>query len=129
MGQPAFVLVGALSHSGRFRAVFCEQMTFGHLAGAVHEILAGLGGTARVWRTDRMATVVIPGTDRLNPQFAQMAKHYGVDVAVCPRASPAAQGRRRGRDQVHRRPVVADREGRVDARGAAVARPFARRGL
>jgi hypothetical protein len=32
-GQPAYVLVGVLSHSGRFRAVFCEQMTFGHLAG------------------------------------------------------------------------------------------------
>ena len=38
-GQPGYVLVGALSHSGRFRAVFCEQMTFGHLAGAAHEIL------------------------------------------------------------------------------------------
>jgi len=83
-GQPGYVLVGALSHSGRFRAVFCEQMTFGHLAGAVHEILTGLGGTSRVWRVDRMATAVIPGSDRLNPQFAQLAKHYGVDVAICP---------------------------------------------
>ena len=35
-GEPAYVLVGALSHSSRFRAVFCEQMTFGHLADAVH---------------------------------------------------------------------------------------------
>jgi transposase len=48
--QPTFVLVGALSHSGRFRAVFCEQMTFGHLAGAMHDALTALGGTARVWR-------------------------------------------------------------------------------
>src|SRR3954469_492301 len=47
-GEPAYVLVGALSHSGRFRAVVCEQMTFGHLAGALHEVLVGLGGTARV---------------------------------------------------------------------------------
>jgi len=91
-GEPAFVLVGALSHSGRWRGVFCEQMTFGHLAGALHEILDGLGGTARVWRTDRMATAVIPGTDRLNPQFAQMAKHYGVDVAVCPAHRPQRKG-------------------------------------
>ncbi len=111
--QPAYVLVGALSHSGRFRAVFCEQMTIGHLAGAVHDVLVGLGGTSLVWRVDRMATALIPGTDRLNPQFAQLAKHYGVDVAVCPRAPPAAQGRRRGGDQVHRRPVVAHREGRA----------------
>jgi transposase len=91
-GEPAFVLVGALSHSGRWRGVFCEQMTFGHLARALHEILTELGGTPRVWRTDRMATAVIPGTDRLNPQFAQMAKHYGVDVAVCPAHRPQRKG-------------------------------------
>jgi transposase len=91
-GEPAYVLVGALSHSGRFRAVFCEQMTSGHLAGALHEVLVGLGGTPRVWRTDRMATAVIAGTDRLNPQFAQLAKHYGVDVAVCPAHRPQRKG-------------------------------------
>jgi transposase len=90
--QPAYVLVGALSHSGRFRAVFCEQMTIGHLAGAVHEILIGLGGTSLVWRVDRMASAVIPGTDRLNPQFAQLAKHYGVDVAICPPHRPQRKG-------------------------------------
>jgi transposase len=83
-GEPAFVLIGALSHSGRFRAVFCEQMTFGHLAEAIHLVLVGLGGTPRVWRTDRMATVVIPGTDRLTVDAANIAKHYGVEIAVCP---------------------------------------------
>jgi transposase len=90
--QPAYLLVGALSHSGRFRGVFCEQMTFGYLAGALHEILLGLGGTSLVWRVDRMATAVIPDTDRLNPQFAQMAKHYGVDVAICPPHRPQRKG-------------------------------------
>lgn len=91
-GEPAYALVGSLSHSGRFRAVLCEQMTFGHLAGALHEVLVGLGGTPRVWRVDRMATAVIPGTDRLNPQFAQLAKHYGVDVAICPPHRPQRKG-------------------------------------
>ena len=91
-GEPAFLLVGALSHSGRWQGVFCEQMTFGHLAGALHEVLEGLGGTPRVWRVDRMATAVIPGTDRLNSQFAQMAKHYGVDVAICPAHRPQRKG-------------------------------------
>lgn len=83
-GEPAFVLIGALSHSGQFRAVFCEQMTFGHLAEAVHRVLVGLGGTPRVWRTDRMATIVIPGSDRLTVDAANIAKHYGVQIAVCP---------------------------------------------
>ena len=78
------MLVGALSHSGRFRGVFCEQMTFGHLADAMHGVLVALGGTPRVWRTDRMATIVIPGTDRLTVDAAQAAKHYGVEIAVCP---------------------------------------------
>jgi hypothetical protein len=78
------VLVGALSHSGRFRGVFCEQMTFGHLADAMHRVLVELGGTPRVWRTDRMATIVIPGTDRLTVDAAQAAKHYGTEITACP---------------------------------------------
>jgi transposase len=83
-GQKAFVLVGALSHSGRFRGVFCEQMTFGHLAAAAHQVLLALGGTACVWRTDRMATIVNPDTDRITVDAAQLAKHYGVELAICP---------------------------------------------
>ena len=67
-------------------------MTFGHLNGALHEILLAFGGTPRVWRVDRMATAVIPGTDRLNPQFAPMAKHYGVDVTICPPHRPQRKG-------------------------------------
>jgi transposase len=91
-GEPAAVLVGALSHSGRFRGVFCEQMTFGHLAEAMHRVLVALGGTPQVWRTDRMATVVIPGTDRLTVDAAQAAKHYGVEIAVCPPRRPQRKG-------------------------------------
>jgi transposase len=83
-GEPADVLVGALSHSGRFRGVFCEQMTFAHLAGAMHEILVALGGTPRVWRTDRMATVVTPETGRITADAAALVKHYGAQIAVCP---------------------------------------------
>ena len=83
-GRPVYVLVGALSHSGRFRTAVCEQMTIGHVAQGMHRIVEQLGGTATVWRVDRMATAVIPGTDRLNPQFAEIAKHFGVQVAICP---------------------------------------------
>jgi transposase len=91
-GQPAYALVGALSCSGKFRAVLCEQMTFGHLAAALHEVLVGLGGTARVWRVDRMATAVIAGSDRVAPQFAALAKHYGAEVAICPPRRPQRKG-------------------------------------
>src|ERR1035437_2830122 len=67
-------------------------MTFGYLAGALPEILLGLDGTSLVWRVDRIATAVIPDTDRLNPQVAQMGKHYCVDVAVCPPHRPQRKG-------------------------------------
>ena len=50
-GQPAYVLVGALSHSGRCRGVFCEGQTFPHLiecpgrrAAAAGRHHAGVGG-------------------------------------------------------------------------------------
>jgi len=55
-------------------------------------VLVALGGTPRVWRTDRMATIVISGSDRLTVDAAQAAKHYGVDIAVC----PARRAQRKG---------------------------------
>ena len=126
-GEPANVLVGALSHSGRFRGVFCEQMTFGHLAGAMHEILVALGGTARVWRTDRMATVVSPQTGRITPDAAALAKHYGTQIRRLPGAPGAAQGRRREGDPVPDAVVVADRCGRDTGRGATLPGPVEHR--
>ena len=91
-GCKAFVLVGALSHSSRLRGVFSEGQSFPHLAEALDAVLRRLGGTARCWRTDRMATVVAPGTDRLRPEAAALAKHYGVQVAVCPRNRAQRKG-------------------------------------
>jgi transposase len=91
-GEPAYVLVGALCFSGRCRAVICEGMTFAHLADALDGVLRRLGGTPRAWRTDRMATVVYPGSDRITAQFAQLAKHYGVEVWVCPPRRPQRKG-------------------------------------
>jgi transposase len=87
-GEPCYVLVGALSHSGRIRAVVSDRTDFAHLVSALDRVLRGLGGTARSWRTDRMATIVVPGTDRLRPEAAELAKHYGVTIAVCPRYRP-----------------------------------------
>src|SRR5215218_6927896 len=67
-------------------------MSFAHLIDAIDRVLRRLGGTSRAWRTDRMATVVIPGTDRITAQFAQAAKHYGVEVWVCPPRRPQRKG-------------------------------------
>ena len=80
----AFVLVGALSHSSRFRAWFSEADDQPHLIVGIDEVLRRLGGTPQRWRVDRMATVINPATGRLQRSFAPVAKHYGVGVDACP---------------------------------------------
>lgn len=91
-GEKACVLVGALSHSGRFRARICERMDQVHLIDGLHRVLEGLGGTARRWRVDRMATVIVPGTSRIQPSFAGVARHYGVAIDPCPARRPNRKG-------------------------------------
>src|SRR6266545_1994878 len=91
-GEKAYVLVGALSHSGRIRGVFSEGQSFPELAAAVDALLRDLGGTARSWRTDRMTAIVDTLSGRLRPAGAELAKHYGVTVAVCPRYRPQRKG-------------------------------------
>lgn len=76
--------MGTLSHSGRFRAVFAEGEDQAHLVFAMDAVLRRLGGTARRWRVDRMATVCEPGSGRLLASFAAVARYYGVSVDVCP---------------------------------------------
>ena len=128
-GEKAYVLVGALSHSGRVRGVFADGMTFAHLIEALDGVLRRLGGTTRSWRTDRMATVVYPGTDRLRPEAAAAAKHYGVTVAVCPGEPAAAQGRRGEGDRLRDAVVVASGAGVHAGGGAGRSGPLVRRRL
>ncbi len=80
----AHLLVGTLSHSGKFRAVFAEGEDQAHLVAALDGVLRRLGGTARRWRVDRMATVCDRATGRLLASFAAVARYYGVSVDVCP---------------------------------------------
>ena len=83
-GGEAHVLVGTLSHSGRFRAVFAEGEDQAHLVWALDAVLWRLGGTARRWRVDRMASVCEPASGRLLASFPAVARYYGVSVDVCP---------------------------------------------
>ncbi len=91
-GRKALLLVGALSHSGRWRGVLAESADQPHLTDALHRVTAALGGLSRVWRFDRMATVCHPDSGRVTASFAAVAKHYGVSVAIC----PARRGNRKG---------------------------------
>jgi transposase len=80
----AHLLVGAMPHSGQWRGLLAEDETLPQLVAGLHEVSHRLGGLARTWRFDRMATVANPATGRVNATFAAVAKHYGVQVALCP---------------------------------------------
>jgi len=91
-GKTAHLLVGALSHSGRWRAVLCESEDQPHLIDGLDRVTRALGGVSRDWRFDRMATVISPSTGRVSASFAAVAKHYGVAVRPC----PPRRGNRKG---------------------------------
>jgi hypothetical protein len=91
VGSQAHLLVGALSHSGRWRGVLADGEDLAHLVEAIDAVLARLGGLTRRWRFDRMSTVCT-ASGRLNATFAAVAKYYTVGVDVC----PARHGNRKG---------------------------------
>ncbi len=91
-GGTAYVLLGTLPHSGRIRGVLSESMDQPHLIEAMEKVMRRLGGTAHVWRTDRLSTVIQVGTRDVQPSFAPVAKHYGAIVEPC----PPRRGNRKG---------------------------------
>jgi transposase len=91
-GGTAYVLLGTLPHSGRVRGVLAESLDQPHLIEAMDQVLRRHGGTARIWRTGRLATVIVPGSRDVQPSFAPVAKYYGVVVEPC----PPRRGNRKG---------------------------------
>ena len=91
-GGTAYVLLGTLPHSSRTRGVLAESLDQAHLIEAMDAVMRRLGGTARIWRTDRLATVIVPGRRDVQPSFAPVAKHYGAIVEPC----PPRRGNRKG---------------------------------
>lgn len=83
-GANAHLLVGSLAHSSRWRAVLAEAEDQPHLIDGLDRVTRALGGATKRWRFDRMATVCHPATGRVTASFAAVAKHYGVQVAICP---------------------------------------------
>ncbi len=91
-GGVGYVLLGTLPHSGRSRGVIAPSMDQPHLIEAMDGVLRRLGGTARRWRVDRMATVIVPGSADVQASFVPVAKHYGATVVAC----PPRRGNRKG---------------------------------
>lgn len=94
-----FMLVGVLSHSSKARAWLAYSTDQPHLVEGIDQVLRRLDGTSRVWRVDRMATVINPQTGKIQASFVPVAKHYGVTVVPC----PPRRGNRKGvvEKQIH----------------------------
>lgn len=91
-GANALLFVGALAQSGRWRGRLAESKDQPHVIDGLDRITRELGGLTKVWRFDRMATVCYLDTGKLTASFAAVAKHYGVQVAIC----PPRRGNRKG---------------------------------
>jgi transposase len=91
-GPKAFLFVGALSHSSRWRGRLAESMDQAHVIDGLDRVTRDLGGVTDVWRFDRMATVCHPATGKITASFAAVVKHYGVGFVTC----PPRRGNRKG---------------------------------
>lgn len=92
IGRTAHLLVGALAHSGKWRATLAPSEEQAHLVAALDATSRKLGGLTKSWRFDRMATVCHPASGKVTASFAAVAKHYGVSVSIC----PPRRGNRKG---------------------------------
>lgn len=91
-GGKAFVLTGALAHSGKVRGLFSEAKDTAHLIAAIDQVARRLSGLTKRFRIDAIEGGVIPGTRRLVPEFADACRYYGVGVDIC----PPRRGNRKG---------------------------------
>jgi transposase len=80
----AYVLLGVLPGSGRWRGWLAEATDQPHLVEGLDEVVRRLGGVSKRWRFDRMSTVAQPATGRLQVSFGPVAVHYAVGVDLCP---------------------------------------------
>lgn len=83
-GETAYVLVGVLPASSRWRGWLAESTDQPHLVEGLDQVVHRLGGLTRRWRFDRMSTVAHPKSGRLQPSFGPIALHYQVGIDLCP---------------------------------------------
>jgi hypothetical protein len=90
--REAYLLVGSLPYSGRWRGWLSASQDQPHLIEGLHQIAERLGGLTLGWRFDRMSTVFDHQSQDISASFAQVAKYYGVSAVVC----PPRRGQRKG---------------------------------
>lgn len=95
-GARAYVLVGSLTRSGRWRAGLAAADDLPHYVEAVDQVLRRLGGTGARWLFDRTPPVCSPA-GKVAATFHEIATYYGASIAIRPQTGPsvpAARARR-----------------------------------
>lgn len=133
--QRAFLFVGSLAHSGKWRAMLAPSMDQPHLLEALSTVVSKLGWVSKMWRFDRMATVCHPaqrGAERGLRRVRQALQGPRGDLSA---AGGTPQGRG-GVGQPHRRPTLVGNPARRDdvrdrpgLRGRLRGGPVAEQGL
>jgi len=90
--REAYLLVGSLPYSGRWRGWLSACQDQPHLVEGLHQVASRLGGLTLGWRYGRMSTVYDRRAGGISASFAAVAKHYGVTAVVC----PPRRGQRKG---------------------------------
>jgi hypothetical protein len=83
-GRCAYLTVGRLAVSGRWRAVLTDSEGFPYMVEAIDEVLRRLGGTGARWILDPSVLVDSRTSGRNLREFAQVAEHYGTSIEAAP---------------------------------------------
>lgn len=79
-GKRAYLTVGRLGTSGRWRSVLSDSDGFPYVVEAIDEVLRRLGGTGSRWILDPSVFTDARTAGRNLREFAQVAEHYGTSI-------------------------------------------------
>lgn len=100
-GISVHLLVGVTS-SGRWRGALAENEELPHFVEAMEQVMRQLGGSARRWGFDPTSPVYCRRTNRVTPEFSQVAEYYGVGVEIRPQGDPGRTACATVRQTAHR---------------------------
>ncbi|MEV6209147.1 IS21 family transposase [Kitasatospora sp. NPDC051914] len=98
-GRQAYLLMGSLTRSGRWRAALTATNDLPHCVEAVDQVLRRLGGTGERWLFDRTPPVCSPA-GKVTAAFQEIANYYAASIAIRPQMGPSIPATRARRSVV-----------------------------
>ncbi|PBC69729.1 hypothetical protein BX265_7079 [Streptomyces sp. TLI_235] len=98
-GSQAYLLMGSLTRSGRWRATLAATNDLPHCVEAMDQVLRRLGGTGERWLFDRTPPVCSPA-GKVTAAFHEIATYYAASIAIRPQTGPSIPATRARRSVV-----------------------------